>query len=65
MYVYHRILPRLQVIEIEVRKNFDHQRSIDVEEIIPFRVESHSFAGEEFRKQLKVVQIGLLQQLVT
>ena len=40
MYVNHRILPRLQVIGIEVRKNFDHQSGIDMEEKILFRVES-------------------------
>ena len=51
MYVHHRILPRLQVIEIEVRKNFDHQSGIDVEEKILFRVESHIFAGEEFESK--------------
>ena len=44
-------LPRLQVIEIEVRKNFDHQSGIDVEEKILFRVESHIFAGEEFESK--------------
>ena len=44
-------LPRFQVIEIEVlsiRKNFDHQSGIDVEEKILFRVESHIFVSEEF-----------------
>ena len=46
--VYHHVLPRIQVIEIEFRKNFDHQSSIDVEEKILFHVESHIFAGEEF-----------------
>ena len=51
MYVYHRILPRLQVIEIEVRKNFDHQSGIDNEEKILFRVESHIFTGEEFESK--------------
>ena len=45
-------LPRLQVIEIEVRKNFDHQSGIDVEEKILFRVESHIFASEEFKSKL-------------
>ena len=48
MYVYQRIWPRLQVIEIEVRKNFNHESSMDVAEKILFRVESHIFASEEF-----------------
>ena len=51
MYVYHRILPRLQVIEIEVLKNFAHQSGIDVEEKILFRVESQILAGEEFESK--------------
>ena len=46
MYVYRRILPQLQAIEIEVGKNFDHQSGIDVEEKIMFRAASHIFAGE-------------------
>ena len=40
-------LPRFQVIEIEalsIRKNFDHQSGINVEEKILFREESHVFA---------------------
>ena len=54
MYVYHRILPRLQVIEIGLRKNFDHQSGIDVEEKILFRVESHISAGEEFESKWRL-----------
>ena len=51
MYVYHRILLRPQVIQIEVGKNFDHQSGIDVEEKILFRVGSQIFAGEEFESK--------------
>ena len=58
VYVYHRILPRLQVIKMELRNNFDHQSGIDVEEKILFRVarEPH-FCGRKVWKQVKVVQI--------
>ena len=47
-------LPRFQVIEFEalsIRKNFDYQSGIDVEEKILFRVESHVFAGAEFESK--------------
>ena len=40
-------------------ENLRHQSGIDVEEKIPFRVESHVFAGEEFEIKGKVVQIPM------
>ena len=52
------LLSRVQIIEMEapsIRKNLDYQSikvvSIDVEETILFRVESHVFAGEEFESK--------------
>ena len=51
MYVYHRKLPRFQVIEIDslsIRENCYNQSGIDVEEKILFRVGNHVFTGEEF-----------------
>ena len=57
MYVYHRILPPLQVIKIEVQKNFDHQSGIDMEEKILFRLESHIFPPKSERaKSLKACE---------
>jgi len=47
-------LPRFQLIGIEalsIRKNFDHQSGIDVEEKILSRVENQIFTGEEFESR--------------
>ena len=57
MYVYHRHLPRFQVIEIEalpILKDFYHRSGIDVEEKILFRIESHVSASEEFERKCRL-----------
>ena len=51
MYEYHRIFPRLQVIQIKAWKNFDLQSGINAEEKILFCIESHIFAGKEFESK--------------
>ena len=59
-------MPRVQVIEIEaplIRKNFDHQSDIHVEEKILFRVESHVFAGEEFGSKWRLYKFPWLKPI--
>ena len=49
--------PRFQVMEMEVlsiRKNFDHQSGIDVEEKMMFRIERHVFEGVQIDKMNQI-----------